>query len=163
MTAIDAQVKLIMKERKKGKTQEQAAVKVNIRSCKTVRKYEALDKLPSELKQARTYRTRSDPFETDWAEVEKKLQEAPELEAKTLFEWLRERGGSNYQESQLRTLQRRISTWRALNRPQILSLDQVHQPSLVAQRRDNYLCLQRFKFLLHRKRTVQPRAGRPGR
>jgi hypothetical protein len=29
-----------------------------------------------------------DPFEADWADIEKKLEEAPELEAKILFEWL---------------------------------------------------------------------------
>ena len=76
MTATDAQVRLVMIERNKGKTQEQAAVKANIRSCKTVRKYEQLGELPSELKGSRTYRTRPDPFETDWLEVEKKLREA---------------------------------------------------------------------------------------
>jgi len=34
MTATDAQVRLIMKERINGKTQEQAAVKANVRSRK---------------------------------------------------------------------------------------------------------------------------------
>ena len=77
MTATDAQVRLIMKERNKGKSQEQAAVKANIRSRRTVRKYEQLGELPSDLKEPRKYRTRPDPFEKDWAEVEKKLQEAP--------------------------------------------------------------------------------------
>ena len=116
MTATDAQVRLMMKERSNGKTQEQAAVKANIRSRKTTQKYEQLGELPSELKEPRSYRTRSDPFEADWAEVEKKLKVAPELEAKTLFEWLCERDGVQYQEGQLRTLQRRISNWRVLNR-----------------------------------------------
>jgi len=133
MTATDAQVRLIMKERNNGKTQEQAAVKANIGSRKTVRKYEQLGELPSDLKQARGYRTRPDPFEKDWAEVEKKLKEAPELEAKTLFEWLCERDGVEYQEGQLRTLQRRISNWRVLNGNPTLSLDQVHHPGEVLQ------------------------------
>lgn len=133
MTATDAQVRLIMKERINGKTQEQAAVKANVRSRKTVQKYEQLGQVPSELKQARTHRTRRDPFEGDWAELEKKLEEAPELEAKALFEWLCEREGGKYQEGQLRTLQRHISNWRALNRAQMLSLDQVHQPGEVLQ------------------------------
>src|ERR1035437_1268914 len=118
MTATDAQVRLMMKERSKGKTQEQAAVKANLRNRKTVQKYEQLDKLPNELKRPRQYRTRPDPFETDWGEVEKKLQEAPELEAKTLFDWLCERDGKQYQEGQLRTLQRRVSNWRALHQSQ---------------------------------------------
>jgi hypothetical protein len=133
MTATDAQVRLIMKERNNGKSQEQAAVKANIRSRKTVRKYEQLGELPSDLKEPRKYRTRPDPFEKDWAEVEKKLKEAPELEAKTLFEWLCERDGVDYQEGQLRTLQRHISNWRVLNGNPTLSLDQVHQPGEVLQ------------------------------
>jgi hypothetical protein len=133
MTATDAQVRLIMRERRNGRTQEQAAVKANLQSRKTVSKYEHLDQLPSELKQARTYRTRSDPFEADWDELEQMLQAAPELEAKTLFDWLNERNPGQYQEGQLRTLQRRVSTWRALNEGQLLSLDQVHQPGEVLQ------------------------------
>ena len=68
MTATDAQVRLLMKERSQGKTQQQAAVKVNLHSRKTVQKYEQLGQLPSELKEARRYRTRPDPFEKDWVE-----------------------------------------------------------------------------------------------
>jgi len=133
MTATDAQVRIIMRERRKGHTQEQAAVKANLSSCKTVRKYERLDKLPSELKQPRTYRTRSDPFEEGWGELERMLQEAPELEAKTLFDWLCERSPEKYEEGQLRTLQRRVSNWRVLNGSPLLTLDQVHQPGEVLQ------------------------------
>jgi hypothetical protein len=133
MTATDAQVRLIMRERNNGRTQEQAAVKANLRSRKTVCKYERLGKLPSELKQERTYRTRSDPFEADWEELEKMLREAPELEAKTLFDWLCERHPGKYQEGQLRTLQRRVSNWRVLNEKQVVTLDQVHHPGEVLQ------------------------------
>jgi len=122
-----------MKERSNGKTQQQAAVKVNLRSRKTVQKYEQLGQLPSELKDSRSYRTRPDPFEKDWAEVEAKLAVAPELEAKAVFEWLCERDGSRYQEGQLRTLQRRISNWRALNGNPTLTLDQIHPPGEVLQ------------------------------
>jgi hypothetical protein len=133
MTATDAQVRLIMRERRKGRTQEQAAVRANLRSRKTVGKYEQLGKLPSELKQARTYRTRLDPFEADWDELEQMLQDAPELEAKTLFDWLCERNSGQYAEGQLRTLQRRVSNWRALHDSQLLTLDQVHHPGEVLQ------------------------------
>ena len=133
MTATDAQVRIIMRERSKGKTQEQAAIKANLSSRKTVRKYESLRKLPSELKKPREYRTRSDPFENEWGEAERMLEIAPELEAKTLFEWLCERNSGKYQEGQLRTFQRRVSTWRALNRSSLLTLEQVHQPGEVMQ------------------------------
>src|SRR4030065_1219716 len=133
MTATDAQVRIIMRERRKGCTQEQAAAKANLRSPKTARKYEKLDKFPSELKQPRRYRTRSDPFEEDWSEVETLLENAPELEAKTLFEWLNERKAEKYQEGQLRTFQRRISNWRALHGENLLTLDQIRQPGEALQ------------------------------
>jgi hypothetical protein len=133
MTATDAQVRIIMRERQNGRTQEQAAAKANLRSRKTVRKYECLGKLPSELKKPRTYRTRSDPFEGDWPEVEGMLEDSPELEAKTLFDWLCEQHPGVYQEGQLRTFQRRVSTWRALKGAQLLTLEQVHQPGEVMQ------------------------------
>jgi len=133
MTATDTQARIIMRERSQGKTQEQAAAKANIKSRKTVRKYERLGKLPSELKKAREYRTRSDPFEEDWDEVERMLKKAPELEAKTLFEWLSEQHPEKYQEGQLRTFQRRVSAWRALNGSELLTLEQVRRPGEMMQ------------------------------
>jgi transposase InsO family protein len=133
MTCTDAQVRLAMRERSKGRTQEQAAVKANIKSRKTVAKYEQRGQLPSELKQPRRYRTRADPFAEDWLELEKMLHAAPELEAKTLFEWLCEQRPGQYQEGQLRTLQRRVSEWRALNQSQVATLEQVHRPGEVLQ------------------------------
>jgi hypothetical protein len=133
MTATDAQVRLMMKERTKGKTQQQAAVKVNLHSRKTVQKYEQLGQLPSDLKEVRRYRTRPDPFEKDWTEIEAKLAVAPELEAKAIFEWLSEREGAQYAEGQLRTLQRRVSNWRVQNGNPTLTLDQIHHPGEVLQ------------------------------
>ena len=133
MTATDAQVRIVMRERRKGKSQEQAAAKANLESRKTVWKYEKLGTLPSELKQPRSYRTREDPFEDDWGQVEAMLKVASELEAKALFEWLCEQYPGKYQEGQLRTLQRRVSVWRALNSEELLTLEQVHVPGEVMQ------------------------------
>jgi hypothetical protein len=133
MTATDAQVRIIMRERSKGKTQEQAAVKANLRSRETVRKYEKLGKLPSELKKPRDYRTRQDPFEEDWPEVDRMLKDASELEAKALFEWLCEQKPGKYQAGQLRTFQRRVSNWRVFNEEQDLTLEQVRQPGEMMQ------------------------------
>jgi hypothetical protein len=133
MTTTDAQVRIAMRERTKGRTQEQAAAKANLSSRKTVGKYERLGQLPSELKRPRAYRTRPDPFEAEWPEVIALLEQAPALEAKTLFEWLCEHHPSEYQEGQLRTFQRRVSTWRALHGRQLLTLEQVHQPGEVLQ------------------------------
>jgi transposase InsO family protein len=133
MTSTDVQVRLVMRERSKGRTQEQAAVKANLKSRKTVAKYEQMGQIPSELKRERTYRTRPDPFAADWPEVERMLEDAPELEAKTLFEWLCGKKPGQYQEGQLRTLQRRVGEWRALNQEQVAVLEQVHRPGEVLQ------------------------------
>jgi len=133
MTCTDAQVRLIMRERRKGQTQQQAAAKANVDSRKTVAKYERAGKLPSELKRPRSYRTRQDPFETDWPEVEQMLETAPELEATALFDWLCRQKPGKYQAGQLRTFQRRVSEWRALNQEKLAVLEQVHQPGEVLQ------------------------------
>jgi len=133
MTATDAQVGVIMRERSRGKTQQQAAVKANLRSRKTVAKYEQAGVLPSGLKQPRTYRTHPDPFAGDWAMIEAKLADAPELEAKALFDWLCEQKPDKYREGQLRTFQRRVANWKALNVPQIATLPQVRQPGEALQ------------------------------
>ena len=133
MTATDVQVRIIMRERQKGRTQEQAAASANLRSRKTVGKYEKLGRLPSELKQARCHRTRADPFAEDWPTVEKMLEQAPGLEGKALFEWLCEQHPGRYRPGQLRTLQRRVATWRALDQKQVAILQQVHRPGEVMQ------------------------------
>ena len=58
-----------MRERQKGRTQEQAAARANLRSRKTVAKYEHLGQVPSERQTPRQYRTRSDPFAEDWPSI----------------------------------------------------------------------------------------------
>lgn len=133
MTATNAQVRIMMRERQKGKTLEQAAASANVRSRKTVARYERLGGLPSELKRPRTYRTRGDPFAEHWLQVETMLAAAPELEAKAVFEWLCEQHPGHYQEGQVRTLQRRVNEWRALHQPQVAVLEQVHRPGEVLQ------------------------------
>lgn len=133
MTATDAQVRIIMRERQKGRTKEQAAASANLRSRKTVTKYEGLEKLPSELKQPRRHRTRQDPFVEDWPTMERMLGDAPNLEAKALFEWLCEQHSGRYPPGQLRSFQRHVATWRALHREQVAILEQIHRPGEVLQ------------------------------
>ena len=133
MTATDAQVRILMRELKKGRTQEQAAAKANLKSRKTAAKYERLGLLPSQLKKPRAYRTRPDAFAEDWPHIEQMLSDAPELEAKALFEWLQEQKPGEYQNNQLRTFQRRVTRWRALNQPQIATLDQIHEPGEIME------------------------------
>ena len=63
---------------------------------------------------AHTWRTREDPFEGVWPEVEELLEADTGLQAKTVFEELGRRYPGRFQEGQLRTLQRRFRDWRAL-------------------------------------------------
>ena len=131
MTANDEQVRIMMAERARGCTQEQAAAGAGFKSRKTVAKYEQLGKLPSEMKKPRHYRTRVDPFAADWPIVEQMLEEAPGLEAKSLFRWLCEQHPGRYQTGQLRTFQRRVSTWKALHQEMLASLPQGREPGYV--------------------------------
>ncbi len=133
MTATDVQVRIAMRERKMGKSQQQAAAKANLSSRKTVSKYEKADLLPSQMQKPRTYRTRPDAFAQEWPKVEEMLTDAPTLEAKAVFNWLCEQHPGKYQEGQLRTLQRRISRWRALNQSKTATLDQVRVPGEMMQ------------------------------
>ena len=111
----------------------QAAMKSDM-DRKTARKYVAGGKLPSELATIRDWRTRPDPFEQHWPEIEERLRVTPELEAKTLFDLLQEQHPERYEDGQLRTLQRRVRWWRAARGPeQEIVLGQEHRPGEAAQ------------------------------
>jgi hypothetical protein len=100
----------------------------------TARRYLMADKLPSELKVPRTWRTREDPFAEDWEEIAERLAQAPELEAKALFEELMGRRPGRYEEGQVRTLQRRVKQWRAEQGPaKEIFLPQQHRPGEAMQ------------------------------
>lgn len=116
MLVSDAQVRKLMEEMSKHGKIGLASMRAGL-DRKTGRKYMKLQKLPSEIVLERNWRTRRDPFEQDWPLVVTRLEDAPALEAKTLFEWLCERFGDKYQEGQLRTFQRKVRTWRALQGP----------------------------------------------
>lgn len=76
--------------------------------------------LPSETRSPREWRTRPDPFTEIWdSDVVPLLRsdEAGQLEAKTIIEVLGERYPGRYGEPQLRTMQRRVRDWRAIQGP----------------------------------------------
>jgi hypothetical protein len=101
---------------------------------KTARKYLGGKKLPSELCEERTYRTRADPFEADWPAIKAQIAAAPELEAKTIFEDLLDRRPGQFKPGQLRTLQRKIKSWRAEEGPEKeVFFAQLHRPGEAAQ------------------------------
>jgi transposase InsO family protein len=101
---------------------------------KTGRKYVKSGRLPSQMNEERTWRTREDPFSADWSEIVEKLRDCPEFEAKTLFEWLLKEKVGAYQEGQLRTFQRHVKQWRCTEGPdQEVFFDQQHRPGEAMQ------------------------------
>lgn len=122
-----------MEELSRHGSLERAALRSDM-DRKTARKYVREGKLPSEMKGPRSWRTRPDPFEEDWEEIRGRLMEAPELEAKVLFEDLAERKPGRYEPGQLRTLQRRIRQWRGEQGPERrVFLAQEHRPGEAMQ------------------------------
>ena len=121
-----------MKKLNEGETLERAALKSGM-SENTARRYREGASRKGR-RPGRTYRTRPDPFEGVWLDLEKMLEAAPGLEAKTIFERLLERPDGEFTEGQLRTLQRKIRRWRAEHGPQKeVMFPQEHRPGEYAQ------------------------------
>ena len=112
----DEQVRRLRKLSNTEKDQEVAAAKAGMDPT-TARRYLRLERLPSELKKDRSWRTRGDPFSEVWDAVQKQIEESPALEAKTLFEWLQREHPGRFSDGQIRTLQRRIKLWRVTEGP----------------------------------------------
>ncbi len=133
MRSTDAQVRKLMDEYSKHGKVEVAGLKAGMRR-KTAAKYINEGKLPSDLIQPRSWRTRPDPFEEVWPQMAERLSEAPELEGKTLFEDLLGREPEHYHPGQLRTFQRRVKQWRAQEGPdKTVFFSQLHRPGEAAQ------------------------------
>jgi len=110
------------------KTQELAAAKAGM-DVKTARKYLRTRVLPSELKADRHWRTHKDEFADVWPEVKEQLSANPGLEAKTIFAALQRKYPERFADGQLRTLQRKVKHWRAIEGPaQEVYFAQEHRP-----------------------------------
>lgn len=66
--ATDKQVRKLFRFLDKGMSLAMAAARSGMDE-KTARKYQKLGKLPTEVRQLHTWRTRSDPFESVWDEL----------------------------------------------------------------------------------------------
>lgn len=83
---------------------------------------------------ARHWRTREDPFEEDKDWITAQLRQMPGLEGLTLFEELCARRPGKYEEGQLRTLQRRLRSWRGTEGPpKEVFFSQEHRPGEALQ------------------------------
>lgn len=127
------QVRRLLSLMKSEKTKAIAAAKAGM-DVKTARKYVKSGKLPSEIGRNHDWRTRYDPFEKSWAKIKELLETNPGLEAKTIFEHLQREQPGEFQDGQLRTLQRRLKHWRATEGPpKEVFFPQIHYPGQLSE------------------------------
>jgi hypothetical protein len=80
----DHQVRKLREEMTKNGKIGKASMKAGV--CEnTARKYMRVDKLPSEIKKPRDWKTRPDPFEKDWAEIRQVLKDTRAGSQGTLY------------------------------------------------------------------------------
>ncbi len=131
----DAQVRLLRHKRMEGKTFEAAAAAagMSVRSAYTWGR----GPMPSEKRRGRQWRTHADQFAEVWEpEVVPLLRQDAEgiLEATSVLAYLSERHPGKFGPGKLRTMQRRMSDWRALNGPgKEVFFQQEHVPGREAQ------------------------------
>lgn len=113
------QVRLLRQKQMENKTQEAAAAAAGM-SVRTARKWQS-GPLPSKRRAERDWRTRPDPFAVVWETEVVPLLRADsegELEATTVLEELERRHPGEYGPDKLRTLQRRLRDYRAMEGPE---------------------------------------------
>jgi len=124
----DNQVRRLKKLLQTEKSLEVASLKAGM-DTKTARKYLRSGSLPSQVKKEHTWKTRKDPFAEVWPEIAALLKEDGRFEATTLFAWLQREYPGRFSDGQLRTLQRKVKKWRALEGPgREVFFQQKHRP-----------------------------------
>lgn len=124
--------KLMSEYQKEGKIVV-SAMKADVHPH-TARKYIQAAKPPAELQRKHDWRTRPDPLAAIWPIAEQMLSQAPELEAKELFDHLRGLHSDRVQAHALRSFQRRVLQWRLKHGPdKEVFFAQEHQPGRVLQ------------------------------
>lgn len=113
-----------------GNTLKSAAAKAGI-DPKTARKYISID--GPEQTANHNWRTRTDDFADVWTEITAMLTAQPRLEAKTIFSFLVKKYPGQFQEGQLRTLQRKVKQWKGLSgESKEVYFAQVHKPGILS-------------------------------
>lgn len=104
-------------ERNQARTVSMSAMKSGM-SRNTARKYLRQNDVTEQRRVPHTWRTREDPLEAVWPRAEEMLRQAPELEAKALFEYLAAGRQDEIKPGLLRTFQRRVKAWRLKEGPE---------------------------------------------
>ena len=124
----DHQVKCLFRHYEQTRQLELSAMRSGM-NRKTASKYIRKRQLPSNMPQARDWRTREDPLDLIWDKARAFLKDAPELEAKSLFEHLLDQNPDQIDPSHLRTFQRRVKDWRLKEgKEQEVFFDQIRTP-----------------------------------
>jgi hypothetical protein len=155
------QVKIYMKARSDNQTQTVSAAKagVSVRSARAIEQ----GKRPDPKAQRRHWRTRPDPLAKVWTSVlEPMLEATPQLQAITLLEWLQSEYPDQYDDSLLRTLQRRVKQWKSIKGPEKeVMFRQQHEPGQLGlsdftqlKRMTITIAGQRFHHLLYHFRLI---------
>ena len=98
----------------------------------TARNYLRQDDVMEQRQAPHTWRTRPDPLEGIWPQARAMLVQAPELEAKALFEHLAQNPPGGVKAGLLRTFQRRVKLWRVAEGPEKeVFFTQDHKPGEV--------------------------------
>ena len=124
----DHQVHLYMNNIRRNKSQVLAAARAGI-SERSARRIERSVTLPSQHPR-RYWRSRVDPFAQVWdSEVVPLLRSAPKLMAITLLRKLQDEHPGRFPDGMLRTLQRHVRQWRAVEGPpKEVVFPQLHAP-----------------------------------
>ena len=119
-----------MKARERGATQVDAAALANI-SRRSGQRIESGDYQPNRGR-VRDWRTKPDPLADVWeSELEPMLRREPRLKPMTLFEYLQDQYPGRYAQV-LRTVQRRVSTWKAIHGPAPEVMFELrHEPGMI--------------------------------
>lgn len=108
------QEKLYMSSRKSGHNQVVSAAKAGI----SERSGRSIESGTRGARRKHDWRTRRDPFAKVWDnELVPLLESEPMLHPMTLLEYLQNTYPGEYPDSKLRTLERRVKQWKALNGP----------------------------------------------
>ncbi len=123
----DQQVKKLFSEYAKEHNCRRSALKSDI-CAKTARKYLRAGRLPSEMRKAHRWRTRADPFAELHEEINGILDINEQLPATEVLSTLQRRYPGRVRDGQLRTMQRRLRTWRAVHVSKEVFFEQVYEP-----------------------------------
>ena len=129
-TVTEQQVRLYMKAKQEDNNQQVSAAKAGI-SIRSARRIDR-KKHPFADKKEHHWRTRKDPLDKVWlSECLPLLQEHPGLQARSLLQELQKRHKGDFGDHLLRTMQRRVREWKAVEGPgKEIIFRQKHPPGL---------------------------------